>query len=59
MEERQVWRCTEIGGQEDLYDNRTSSIVLFGCRTNNLTLNDRKKKIREEKQNATCVEQKM
>ena len=31
----------EIGGQEEVYDNRKSSDLLFRCRTNNLNLNDR------------------
>ena len=45
------WR-QRMGGQEKVYDNRESSILLFKSRTNNLNLGDRK---RFQNQSTECI----
>ena len=47
------WR-TEVGGQDEVYDTRESSKILFKCRTNNLPLNDRKRFKGEEEKCDMC-----
>lgn len=42
------WR-TELRDQEKVYNNRSSSVLLFKCRTNNLSLNDRNRFKGQEK----------
>ena len=36
------WR-ENIGGQDNIYDNREAAAILFRCRTNNIDLGDRKR----------------
>ena len=47
------WR-TEIGGQENIYDNRQASVTLFKCRTNTLKLKDRNRFRNEETKCEMC-----
>ena len=37
-----IWR-QEIGGQEQVYDNREASLIMFKARSNNLNLRDRRR----------------
>ena len=45
------WR-EELGGQDDVYDNREASMIMFKCRTNNLNLGARK---RFTNQSTECI----
>ena len=44
----------ELKGEEKLYDNKTSSAIMFQARTNNLNLNDRKRFNGEETKCFMC-----
>ena len=45
------WRV-KLGGQEEIYDNRIASVIVFKCRSNNLNLGDRK---RFQNQPTECI----
>ena len=44
----------QMGGMEEIYDNRPASIVLFKVRTNSLELQDRKRHTNEETRCPMC-----